>query len=121
MELEDAIKHCEEVTKENDDSAKEFYRISKLETHPDRKCAEDGYVECKKCAAEHRQLAEWLKELLRARVLLKATHELLEKADDSPYVLNALEIIVNYDGAEYDGQYLKEEIEYYFDEYGSGQ
>ena len=54
-------------------------------------------------------------------MLLKPTHELLEKADDSPYVLNALEIIVNYDGAECDGQYLKEEIEYYFDEYGSGQ
>ena len=64
-----------------------------------------------------RQLLEWLKELLRARVLLKATHELLEKADDSPYVLNALEIIVNYDGAECDGQCLKEDIEYHFDEF----
>ena len=67
MILEEAIKYCEEVTKENDDSAKEFYRISKLETHPDRKLAEDGYVECKKCADEHRQLAEWLKELKERR------------------------------------------------------
>ena len=33
MTLEEAIKHCEEVAKENDDSAKEFYRVSKLETH----------------------------------------------------------------------------------------
>ena len=65
MELEDAIKHCEEVTKENDDSAKEFYRVSKLETHPDRKYAEGVYVECKKCADEHRQLAEWLKDYKR--------------------------------------------------------
>ena len=67
MELEDAIKHCEEVAKENDDSAKEFYRVSKLETHPDRKGAEDGYVECKKCAAEHRQLAEWLRKLQKIK------------------------------------------------------
>ena len=67
MTLEEAIKHCEEVAKENDDSAKEFYRVSKLETHPDRKYAEDVYVECKKCAAEHRQLAEWLKELKKRR------------------------------------------------------
>ena len=33
----------------------------------------------KACAEEHRQLAEWLMELKRARVLLKATHELLMK------------------------------------------
>ena len=67
MTIEEAIIHCEEVAKENDDSAKEFYRVSKLETHPDRKRAEDGYVECKKCADEHRQLAEWLKELKERR------------------------------------------------------
>ena len=72
MTLEEAIKHCEEVAKENDDSAKEFYRISKLETHPDRKYAEGVYVECKKCADEHRQLAEWLKELKKLRIENKA-------------------------------------------------
>ena len=75
MTLEEAIKHCQEVAKENDDSAKEFYRISKLETHPDRKYAEGVYVECKKCAAEHRQLAEWLKEL-------KAVHDEIDDEDD---------------------------------------
>ena len=47
MTLEEAIKHCEEVAKENDDSAKEFYRVSRFETYPNRKLAEDGYVECK--------------------------------------------------------------------------
>lgn len=63
MTLDEAIKHCEEVAKENDDSAKEFYRVSKLKTYSDKKRAEDGYVGCKKCADEHRQLAEWLREL----------------------------------------------------------
>lgn len=67
MTLEETIKYMEEVAKENDDSAKEFYRVSKLETHPDRKYAEDAYVECKKCADEHRQLAEWLKILKSAK------------------------------------------------------
>ena len=75
MTLEEAIKHCEEVAKENDDAAKEFYRVSKLETHPDRKYAEGVYVECKKCADEHRQLAEWLKEL-------KAIHDEIDDAAD---------------------------------------
>jgi len=67
LDLESAIKHCEEVAKESDDAAKEFYRVSKLETHPDRKYAEGVYVECKKCADEHRQLAEWLRELQELR------------------------------------------------------
>lgn len=67
MELEEAIKHCEEVAKESDDVAKEFYRVSKFETHPDRKYAEGAYVECKECADEHRQLAEWLKILKSAK------------------------------------------------------
>ena len=67
MELVDAIKHAEEVAKENDDAANDFYRISKLETHPDRKYAEGVYVECKKYADEYRQLAEWLKELKERR------------------------------------------------------
>ena len=67
LDLESAIKHCEEAAKESDDAAKEFYRVSKLETHPDRKYAEGAYVECKKCADEHRQLAEWLKILKSAK------------------------------------------------------
>lgn len=66
----------------------------------------------------HTQTAKWLEELSRARMLLKATHELLEIADESPYVLDALSIVVNYDDAECDGCCLKEDIEYYFDEYG---
>lgn len=75
MTLEETIKYMEEVAKENDDSAKEFYRVSKLETHPDRKLAEDGYVEYKKYVDKHRQLAEWLKEL-------KAVHDEIDDADD---------------------------------------
>ena len=67
MTIEEAIKRCEEVAKENYDSAKEFYRVSKLETHPDRKRAEYGYVKCKECADENRQLAEWLKILKKAK------------------------------------------------------
>ena len=69
-------------------------------------------------AAEHRQLAAWLRELQRARVLLKATHDLLEAADDSPYVEDVLGILVHYDGADCEGRCLMEDIEYHFDEFG---
>ena len=51
LDLESAIKHCEEVA--------------------------DGFTEqgkCAECAAEHRQLAEWLKELKNARETLHAMY-----------------------------------------------
>lgn len=47
----------------------------------------------------------------RALVLLKACKELLEKQNESPYVLNILEQVVYYDGVECDGQCLLEDIE----------
>lgn len=64
------------------------------------------------------QIVNWFKELQRARILLKATHDLLETAKKSPYVLDTMRIIVHYDEADCDGNCLKEDIENYFDEYG---
>lgn len=67
MTLEEAIKHAEEVAEEQEKEAKEW-RESQV-----RKCeiirfAEMDYThenECKACAEEHRQLAEWLKDYKR--------------------------------------------------------
>ena len=63
MTLDEAIIHCEKVAEENEHDAKEYNRLAKLETHPSRKECESAYKRCCKCASEHRQLAEWLKEL----------------------------------------------------------
>jgi len=60
MTLEEAIKHAEEVAK---GSVKEYYRIANLEYHPNKKDAENSYTKCMECSKEHRQLAEWLREL----------------------------------------------------------
>lgn len=54
--------------------------------------------------------------LERAKILLKATKDLLEKQADSYYVLNLLSETVFYDGAECDGSCLKEDIGYWLDE-----
>ena len=54
--------------------------------------------------------------LKRAKTLLKATKELLEKQDNSSYVLNLLEETVFYDETECDGFCLKEDIGFWFDE-----
>ena len=54
--------------------------------------------------------------LERAKILLKATKDLLEKQADSYYVLNLLSETVFYDGSECDGSCLKEDIDYWLDE-----
>ena len=58
LTLEEAIKHCEEVVKRLENSCKRDWM------------GEDD----ERCAKEHRQLAEWLKEL-------KAYREILTNAD----------------------------------------
>ena len=77
MTIEEAIKHCEEVAEEQEKEAQEWHE------NQVRKCelirfAEMDYTrenECKKCAEEHRQLAEWLKELKQ----LKEQEPMLDK------------------------------------------
>ena len=100
MTLEEAIKHCKEVVKDNERDSRLY---ADLDPYKELECAE--------CAEEHRQLAEWLNELKRARVLLKATYELLMKQNDSGYVLNLLSETIFYDEAECDGCCLMEDIE----------
>lgn len=102
MTLEEAIKHCTEIAEEEDQKIKrwngDYPHLKKIDY-------------CEKCASEHRQLAEWLNELKRARVLLKATYKLLMKQKDSGYVLNLLSETIFYDEAECDGYCLMEDIE----------
>ena len=54
MTLSDAIKHCEEVAEEKEHDAELFKRV---------KATEGKILSCQECAKEHRQLAEWLREL----------------------------------------------------------
>ena len=64
LTLEEAISHCLEVAEQNDAQAEKW--------------REEGGEEwgkttaCRECAADHRQLAEWLKELKSLRK--KAEH-----------------------------------------------
>jgi len=51
MTLDEAIKHAEEVAEQN-----EWF---------DKNCLES--MQCRECAKEHQQLAEWLKELKQLR------------------------------------------------------
>lgn len=55
MTLDEAIKHAEEVMVEN------------LEKTKGRNASDPIAINCFECAEEHRQLAEWLKELKQLR------------------------------------------------------
>lgn len=58
MTLDEAIKHAEEVAEEYDRKLKVYENIDE-----DRPLFTEEETECRLCAEEHRQLAEWLKEL----------------------------------------------------------
>ena len=62
MTLDEAIKYYEEKAETEE-------RNAKLHQRPDRDVKGSGkrYLSCLECAKEHRQLAEWLKELKKLR------------------------------------------------------
>lgn len=57
LELDEAIKHAEEVAKQQEEMAWEAELQEEYEKNKN----------CKECAEDHRQLAEWLKELKKLR------------------------------------------------------
>ena len=59
MTLDEVIKHCEEVVDLCEDSVSKYDMTDALESHF---ACQDG-----ECAEEHRQLAEWLRELKRLK------------------------------------------------------
>lgn len=64
MTLDEAIKHAEEVAEEKEKYIKRIYETLPAE---ERFLFSEEKNGCKKCANEHRQLAEWLKELKKLK------------------------------------------------------
>ena len=65
LTIDEAIKHAEEVAEEKQLKAHNL-KLCKDYGNP-KSTITSGVVECETCAEEHRQLAEWLKELKRLR------------------------------------------------------
>lgn len=63
--LDEAIKHCEELAKKNEEESKNWaYGASQIDDDENRKKQYQKHAEMwQECADEHRQLAEWLREL----------------------------------------------------------
>jgi hypothetical protein len=67
LDIDTAIKHCLEVAEQNETQADKIGRQF-IGSAMDKRA-----TDCRECAADHRQLAEWLTELKEARKLLTAT------------------------------------------------
>ncbi len=63
MTLDEAIKHAEEVAKEQDKLCKRYDDASGYTRSHNEDIRTTDAKKCAKCAEEHRQLAEWLEEL----------------------------------------------------------
>lgn len=92
---------------------KEAIETEKFEIELYQKLGIDSYTAY---INNHIDYVKWFEELQRAKTLLKATYELLEKQDNSGYVLNLLAETVYYDDAECDGSCLMEDISCLLDE-----
>lgn len=72
MTLDEAIKHYEEVAEEQERKAQSIGRQllgSAIANYQN---------DCFECAADHRQLAEWLRELKQLREVVKAWNSRIE-------------------------------------------
>lgn len=81
MDLNSAIQHCEEVAKEQESHGYCDRSLCVIMDVNNATCDECEAVKCRECASEHRQLAEWLKELKAYRKAWdKVKEELKDKA-----------------------------------------
>lgn len=69
LEFDEAIKHCEEVTERQETNA------NSLENGDD--FDKSLITNCLECAREHRQLAEWLRELKKYRTIFRKIERIL--------------------------------------------
>lgn len=78
MTLDEAIKHAEEVAKEQDKLCKRYDDASGYTRSHNEEIRTSAAKRCEECAEEHRQLAEWLKDLKQLREQLKESETLAE-------------------------------------------
>ena len=63
MTIDEAVKHCEEVAIEQDKLCKRYDDASGYSRSHNEAIRTTDAKRCEECASDHRQLAEWLREL----------------------------------------------------------
>lgn len=101
MRIDEAIKHSEEVAIEQNKLCKRYDDASGYSRSHNEAIRTTDAKRCEECAAEHRQLAEWLKELQAHREAWeKLRTEIQEEtelayADFGQYKVDVLEVDVD--------------------------
>ena len=89
MKIDEAIAHAREVAKR---------RMTEYENHYD-KDAHYYPIQCKKCAKEHDQLAEWLEELKQYRAIgtLEDCQAAVERNNEKTRIIDGITECCGYD------------------------
>ena len=75
MTLEEAIKHADEVAIEQTRIMARYDSASGYARSRNEAIRTESAKKCEQCAAEHRQLAEWLKELKNVKDIIRQHDE----------------------------------------------
>ena len=91
MTIDEAAKHCEEVAIEQDKLCKRYDDASGYSRSHNEAIRTTDAKRCEKCAEEHRQLAEWLRELkqLKEQEFYVTTRELSD--DELKHLVEQME------------------------------
>ena len=91
MTLDEAIKHCEEAAIEQDKLCKRYDDASGYSRSHNEAIRTTDAKMCEECAEEHRQLAEWLRELkqLKEQEFYVTTRELSD--DELKHLVEQME------------------------------
>lgn len=87
LTLEQAIQHCEEVAERQETNANSFENGDDFD--------KSLITNCLECATEHRQLAEWLRELNEIKHLFSITEKLFRA--NSNFKGGSIDIVDGYD------------------------
>jgi hypothetical protein len=82
MTIDKAIKHCIEVAEKQE--------IIAIYTPIEMLSSDVDIEKCQECASEHRQLAEWLKELKKYQAIFEKVGKILA---DNGYTIDDLDTI----------------------------
>lgn len=78
LDIDTAIKHCLEVAEQNEIDAITYKNCKEVKTNLYEKLtAEKAENDCRECANDHRQLAEWLTELKELREQLQKAKSMI--------------------------------------------
>ena len=94
--IDEAIQHCEEVAYQQNKLKTAYDAASGYTRSGNESIRTDDAKRCEKCAADHRQLAEWLQELKRYKEQDKPQGEWISTKDKLPdnetYVLTTIKV-----------------------------